>query len=213
MTSSVLNIGSKILYCGADVVKNGWATLRSIPISKAIKLAFVGLALLTNPIHQPEGKPICNERPPREFVVARIGPASHLKSSNELTNLMDEFLLNGVMVKGSSIPGIIKSHTPCPTKKNVICYHFVSDRIGAPVSLSPTSLIKHGYKIVQNPGVNDVILYFQTEPLIYRHIGIVSAVKDGEVWVQSKWGHFPCFEHLEEAVLDIYGSAVMYFRK
>jgi hypothetical protein len=103
--------------------------------------------------------------------------------------------------------------------QSVVCYERVSYHINVSISLYDTveQLKGHGYEVVETPKEDDVILYFDSKNNIdkktFNHVGIVEAIDDGIVWVNSKWGKTHNYLHLEEAVPKCYGDGVVYLRK
>lgn len=113
--------------------------------------------------------------------------------------------------KGDEFPGIIRRAKDCSFG---LCMDYVSSKTGTSATLNPENLIAQGYEIVPTPQKNDVVIYFNSESNHwFEHIGLVSAVENDAVWVESKWGELSCYEHLEEAVPQVYGNAVIYLRK
>ena len=115
----------------------------------------------------------------------------------------------------SSFPGIIQyqhSGLECD-----LCTDHASYHANTSISLynSVEWLKKEGYQATAIPQKGDLIFYFSPDEDEQRfsHVGVVSQVENGVVWIKSKWGKMPVYEHLEEAVPEVYGNAVVYLHK
>ena len=113
-------------------------------------------------------------------------------------------------------PGIMRILT-YDRRDEELCYGYVSKEIRISVGLdnSVDFLTGNGYEIVESPRKNDIILYFNQPwrpPNHFHHIGLISKVEKGAVWVKSKWGEGYIYEHLETAVPIGYGNAIVYLR-
>ena len=113
-------------------------------------------------------------------------------------------------------PGII--YDRWSGRRGEICFEHVStptDPIG--LYKPAVNLTHKGYEVVEEPEAGDLIFYFNTKTRegsnLCEHVGRVSSVVNGVVWVESKWGKMRVMEHLEEAVPAMYGDAVFYMRK
>jgi len=102
-----------------------------------------------------------------------------------------------------------------------VCNQYVAcklgyDKISLPqriADLSIKTFKANGFEVVDSAQKGDLILYFDPDNSSeILHIGLISKVEKGEVWVESKWGVTPIYEHREDAVPENYSTGVVYLR-